>query len=131
MPSVLIEVRRAYVAAEATALLDAVHAALREAFKIPEHDRTGRLIVHEPHMFATRPTLAQPERFTAIRIDAFVGRSVAAKRQLYLAIVRNLAALGIPADHTLIVLNEIPLENWGIRGGRAACDVELGFDVNV
>jgi len=130
MPSVLIEVRRAYDAAEATVLLDAVHAALREAFKIPEHDRTGRLIVHEPHLFATRP-LAQPECFTAIRIDAFAGRSVAAKRQLYQAIVRNLAALGIPADHTLIVLNEIPLENWGIRGGRAACDVELGFAVNV
>jgi phenylpyruvate tautomerase PptA (4-oxalocrotonate tautomerase family) len=43
----------------------------------------------------------------------------------------NLAVLGIPADHILILLRESPLENWGIRGGQAACDVDLGFQVNV
>jgi hypothetical protein len=30
-----------------------------------------------------------------------------------------------------ITLKEIPTENWGIRGGQAACDVDLGFDVHV
>jgi hypothetical protein len=29
------------------------------------------------------------------------------------------------------MLREIPKENWGIRGGQAACDVELGFKVEV
>jgi hypothetical protein len=29
------------------------------------------------------------------------------------------------------VLNEVPLENWGIRGGQPASEVDLGFKVNV
>jgi hypothetical protein len=39
--------------------------------------------------------------------------------------------LGIPRDHVMIVLHEVPRENWGIRGGQAACDVDLGFKVGV
>jgi len=45
--------------------------------------------------------------------------------------VGRLAAFDIPADHITILLRESALENWGIRGGQAACDVGLGFDVNV
>jgi phenylpyruvate tautomerase PptA (4-oxalocrotonate tautomerase family) len=45
--------------------------------------------------------------------------------------VENLGTLGIPPDHVLVLLDEVPRENWGIRGGRAACDVDLGFKVDV
>ena len=69
-----------------------------------------------------------PEAYTHISIDAFQGRSVEAKRNLYKAIVDNLEPLGIPKDHVKILLREIPQENWGIRGGQAACDVDLGFN---
>lgn len=31
----------------------------------------------------------------------------------------------------MIVLHEVPSENWGIRGGQAACDVSLGFKIDV
>jgi hypothetical protein len=37
----------------------------------------------------------------------------------------------VPRDHVSITVRESPAENWGIRGGQAACDVELGFDVRV
>ena len=47
------------------------------------------------------------------------------------AIVRNLAALGIPKDHVKILLREIPKENWGIRGGQAAVDIDIGFKIEV
>jgi hypothetical protein len=30
-----------------------------------------------------------------------------------------------------IILREIPKENWGIRGGQAGCDIELGFKIEV
>ena len=50
---------------------------------------------------------------------------------LYREIVESLGPLGIPPDHVSVLLREAPLENWGIRGGVAACDVDLGFDVNV
>lgn len=131
MPSVLIEIRRSIGTAEEMAIVEAVHSSLREAFKIPPGDRNVRLLVHEPHRFACPPELAKPELFTLIGIDAFSGRSLDAKRALYAGIVERLAKVGIPKDHVVIALKEIPTENWGIRGGVAACDLELGFEINV
>jgi hypothetical protein len=49
----------------------------------------------------------------------------------YLSIVGSLGPLGIPKDHVKILLREIPREDWGIRGGQAASDVELGFKIDV
>ena len=37
----------------------------------------------------------------------------------------------MPPDHVSIVLRDVPQSNWGIRGGQAACDIDLGFDVEV
>jgi hypothetical protein len=131
MPAVLIEIRRSATPDEGAALMEAVHAALREAFKILPTDRTERLVVHEPHRFVCPPDLARPELYTLVSIDAFAGRSLEAKRALYRAIVANLGRLGIPADHLKILLRELPRENWGIRGGQAACDVDLGYKIDV
>lgn len=131
MPSVLIEVRKQYTSEQEIAIMDAVHSALIEAFKILPGDKNVRLIGHEPHRFAYPPNKERPELYTHISIDCFVGRSLDAKRNLYQAIVKNLEKLSIPKDHVKIMLREIPKENWGIRGGQAACDVELGFKVEV
>jgi phenylpyruvate tautomerase PptA (4-oxalocrotonate tautomerase family) len=131
VPHALIEVRRRYTAAEEVAIIDAVHAALVAGFRIPPQDKHLRLVVHEPHRFAVPPTLSDPESYTLVTIDCFTGRSLGAKRHLYAEIVERLAVLGIPRDHVSISLRESELENWGIRGGQAACDVDLGFDVRV
>ena len=131
MPSVLIEVRNEYSQEQEIALMDAVHSALREAFKIPEWDRNMRLVVHAPHRLVCPPDREKPELYTHVSIDCFAGRSVDAKRNLYQAIVHNLEALGIPKNHVKILLREIPKENWGIRGGQAACDVDIGFKIEV
>ena len=131
MPHVLIETRRERSPQEETALIDAVHGALQRAFRIPPGDRHLRLLVHEPHRFAVPPDLAQPDRFTQVSVDAFEGRSIDAKRTLYREIVESLEPLGIPPDHVSILVRDHPRENWGIRGGLAACDVDLGFEVNV
>jgi len=45
--------------------------------------------------------------------------------------VANLQECGIPKEEVMILLREHPVENWGIRGGQAACDVDVGFKVNV
>ena len=131
MPHVLIETRREAPQDEEVALMDAVHDALRVAFRIPAGDRHVRLIAHPPHRFAVPPGLDRPERFTQISIDAFEGRSIEAKRALYREIVESLEPLGIPRDHVSILVRDAPRTNWGIRGGQAAGDVDLGFDVNV
>ena len=131
MPAVLIEVRRPCTDEEATRLIDAVHAALLAAFRIPEHDRNIRVITHEPSRFACSPRLEQPELFTLVTIDCFAGRSLQAKRDLYEGIVTRLEALGTPRDHVLITLRESATENWGVAGGQAACDVDLGYTITV
>jgi phenylpyruvate tautomerase PptA (4-oxalocrotonate tautomerase family) len=131
MPHALVEVRCPYTEAEEVEIIDAVHGALVTAFLIPPQDKHVRLIAHKPHRFAAPPTLAEPDFFTLVSIDCFAGRSVQAKRNLYTEIVNRLAALGIPRDHVSILLRESDTENWGLRGGQAACDIDLGFNVRV
>jgi len=111
--------------------MEAVHSALRESFKILPGDRNVRFLAHEPHRFECPPDREKPECYTHISIDCFASRSIDAKRVLYRTIVKNLEPWGIPNNHVKIMLREITAENWGIRGGQAACDVELGFKVNV
>ena len=129
MPATTVEVLRNYTRDEEVAILEAVQAALVKGIKIPEGDRTVRLIVHEPHRFIVPPD--KDDRYTMISIDLFHGRSIDAKRNLYQAIVNNLEPLGIPRDHVKVVLREATAENWGIRGGQAASDVDIGFKVDV
>ena len=131
VPSVLIEVRRPLGERAGADIIEAVHGALREAFKIPANDRCIRLVVHEPHRFECPPDRESPELYTHVSLDAFAGRTLEAKRSLYRRIVENLESLGIPRDHVKVLLREIPREDWGIRGGQAGSDVELGFQVEV
>ncbi len=129
MPNVTIEIRRRYTPEQERQIIDAVHAALMAGIKTPAWDRTIRLVVHEPHRFATPP--GKDERYTLIDIDLFSGRSLEAKKALYRGIVDNLGELGIPADHIKVLLRESAAENWGIRGGVPASEVDLGFKVDV
>ena len=39
--------------------------------------------------------------------------------------------MGTPAGDVSVVLLEPPMENWGIRGGKAASDVDLGYRLDV
>jgi phenylpyruvate tautomerase PptA (4-oxalocrotonate tautomerase family) len=129
MPLVQIEILKGRPALERKRLMQAVHAALVEAFGIPEDDRTQRLIEHDPENFEIEP--GHSEKYTLIEITAFPGRSSTAKRVLYKAIISNLEEVGIPANDVFIVLHEPPMQNWGIRGGKSADEVDLGFRVGV
>jgi phenylpyruvate tautomerase PptA (4-oxalocrotonate tautomerase family) len=39
--------------------------------------------------------------------------------------------LGVNPMDVFILLHEPPMENWGIRGGIPASEVDLGFKLNV
>ncbi len=131
MPSTLIETCTPRTEPQERALIDAVHAALVDGFEIPPDDGEIRLLVHAPHRMKCPGNRAQPHLFTIVTIDAFAGRSLEAKRRLYRSVVERLAQLGIPRDHVLTVLRDVPRENWGLRDGKAGCDVDLGFRVEV
>ena len=65
-------------------------------------------------------------------LTVFKGRSFEAKKLLYSKIVNNLNNNpGINGNDILIIVNEPPMENWGVRGGIPANEVDLGFKINV
>lgn len=130
MPQVKIEIIKGKSVEYKKAILDGVHSALVEAFKIPEYDRFQRLYELEPSSFEISENKTQ--NFTLIEIIILKGRSIEAKKKLYQAIVKNLAETpGIDGQDIVIVLHEPPLENWGVRGGKPASEVDFGFKLDV
>ncbi|HME52099.1 MAG TPA: tautomerase family protein [Candidatus Lokiarchaeia archaeon] len=130
MPIARVDVIAGKSAGYKQALLDGIHDALVHALKIPKDDRNQVLTEHAAGDFERRA--GQSDKFTIIEITMFKGRSLDAKRALYQRIVENLKKKpGIEGNDILIVLHEPPLENWGIHGGKAACDVDIGFKIDV
>ncbi|HCU54061.1 MAG TPA: tautomerase family protein [Gammaproteobacteria bacterium] len=129
MPITRIEVKRNWPAEKQQYLIEATHAAMVEALQIPEHDKLIRFIEHRPEHFAVPPGVS--ENYTLVEVSLFPGRSLEAKRKLYQGIVTRFSKIGIHPKDIRIVLYEIPMDNWGIRGGVPASEVDIGFKVDV
>ncbi len=130
MPVVRITMRAGKSPEYRKAVLDGVHGGLVQAFRIPERDRIQALVELAPDYFEIPST--KTEQLTIVEVTAFKGRSMEARRRLYETITANLGRdPGIAGDDIIIILHEPPLENWGIRGGKPASEVNLGFAVNV
>jgi phenylpyruvate tautomerase PptA (4-oxalocrotonate tautomerase family) len=129
MPLVRIEILSGKNIEYKTKLLDIVHEALVNNFKIPDHDRRQRIIEFENENFECGD---RTKNYTIIEITPFKGRSLEAKKNLYKEIsIKCKLELGIEDNDLTIILNEQPLENWGVRGGNAASELNLGIDVKV
>jgi phenylpyruvate tautomerase PptA (4-oxalocrotonate tautomerase family) len=129
MPLVKVSLLKGRSKESKKALLTAIHSALIDAFKIPPNDKNQRIIEFDPENF-TVPQ-GKTSNYTLIEMDVFPGRSPDAKRKLYHNIVQNLGKIDIQPDDIFIILKEPPLENWGIRGGIPASEIDLGFKLNV
>jgi phenylpyruvate tautomerase PptA (4-oxalocrotonate tautomerase family) len=129
MPISRIEGRRARTTAEVQCLIEALYQAQREALRVPEWDRQIRYVEHKAEDFHVVP--GRTDNYLLVEIALFAGRSLEAKRALYRQVVERFGVLGVDADDITIVLHEVPLDNWGIRGGRPASEVDLGFSVDV
>jgi phenylpyruvate tautomerase PptA (4-oxalocrotonate tautomerase family) len=129
MPNVRIEVKKSWPSGKQQQFMEAVHAAMVATLRIPPHDKLIRFVEHRPEHFATPP--GTTENFTLVEITLFSGRSLEVKRRLYQAIVSRFVGLGVEPADTRIVLHEVSMENWGIRGGVPASEVDLGFKIDV
>ena len=129
MPLVKIEARKNWSASKKKEIMEAVHSALRDALKILADDRNIRFHAYPPEDFEVPPS--KTENYILVEISQFSGRTLQAKKELYQGIVKNLGQQGISATDVFIVLHEVPLDNWGIRGGLPASEVNLGFKVGV
>ena len=129
MPDILVEVRGSWLDGKQAAFLEAIHQAVVEALRTPNDEPLARLIEHPASSYLT--PFSAGEHFTRIEIVLFKGRSLDAKRELYRALVRNLYPFKVPAEDVKVVLLEITTENVGFRGGQAACDLNLGYALQV
>lgn len=129
MPIVKISIVKGKSREYKDALLENIHTALVESFKIPNYDRNQRITEFEPEDYEH---VRFNDDYTLIEITVFPGRSRAAKKTLYRGITDRLSSdPGIAKEAVAIILYEVPLENWGIRGGLPADEVQLGFDLDV
>lgn len=56
-----------------------------------------------------------------IKIDLWAGRNDDEKRELIKSVSNAVAeTLGIPIEHVQVVINDVPKENWGIKGDQAS-----------
>jgi len=110
-------------------IIEAVQSALVAALRIPDWDRDVVLDLYD-EAARTTPT-GKSERYTRVEIIMFAGRSIDAKRILYKTLVANLSNLGVPSDEIKIILIDVPSENWGLRGGFPASEIDLGFAIDV
>ena len=129
MPLVRLNRRAGRPAEENRCLLDAVHAALVEAFQIPDADRNQILFEHDASAFEI--TAERSPAFTLVEIVAFPGRSMEAKRKLYQSLASRFEAAGVSAGDLFVVLTEPPLENWSPRNGVSSADVKPSFKLDV
>ena len=129
MPDILVEVRGAWLGDRKRSFLLAIHDAVIEALKSDPEDKVVRLVEHAPDDFLI--PMPASDRFTHIEITLFVGRSIDTKRILYRTMVRHLGPFDIPVNDVKIVLKEVPLANVGMRGGQAACDIDISYDIQV
>lgn len=129
MPSARIEVRKKWSRQDKNLMISALHESMVKCLKIPEYDKLIRLIEYHPDDFVVPPSCT--ENYVLIEISLFSGRSLDAKRALYQTIVARFVELGVGKQDIRIVLHDVPKDNWGIRGGIPASEIDLGFKIEV
>lgn len=127
MPTVKIELLIGKDRQTLIKIRDFVMDSVVEILQLPADDRNVRLIEHQPELFQMKPPYE-----ILIEISLFTGRTKETKRKLFQTIVDRLESnVLIDKNKVFIVLNEQPAENWGVRGGIPADELDLGFKVKI
>jgi tautomerase-like protein len=129
MPDVLIEVRGDWLKERKVDFIRAIEDGIASSLQTPKDDKILRLVEHTAENFSI-PRWAS-DYFTHIEITMFKGRSTEVKRELYRTIVKNLEPFGVPPNDVKIILLEVLPSEVGMRGGRAACDLEIGYEIAI
>ena len=123
MPLVRIDVLDGRTPEQLSSIGDGVHRALVEAIGIPSQDRFQVLhrrpesgLVFDRHYLG----ISRSDGVVFIQITMSTGRSLEQKKNLYQAIVRNLAEKpGVRTEDVFVNLVEVAKENWSFGHGIA------------
>ncbi len=115
MPLININMKKGHSAEYKKTFLQAVHDSLAQVLGIPKEDRFQRLNEFEPDFFETAPD--KSDNFCIIEITMFPGRTKEQKKCVIETITETLNnRLNIRPEDIFILIQEPPLENWGMRG---------------
>jgi len=115
MPLVKINMIKGKDAEYKRKVFDSVHKGLITALGIEDWDRFQRIIEIPKEDFEVAP--GKTDDFMIIELTLFPGRTRAQKKKAIEDITNELVNnLGIAATDVFIVINEPPMENWGMAG---------------
>ncbi len=115
MPLVRVEMIKGKTAEYKKTVLDCIHVGLMESLGIENWDRFQRIVEIPREDFETAPE--KTAGFMMIELTLFPGRTKEQKGNAIKTITSKLSdSLGIAPTDVFIVINEPPLENWGMGG---------------
>ncbi len=129
MPIVKLNIVNVWSKEEKMQISNAIHKALVISLKIPDGDYNHRIIEYNKETWQLPP--GKSDKYILIECALFPGRSKETKKKLFKEIIEKLKAFNISPMDIMIIINEQPMENWGIRGGIPADEVELGYSLEV
>lgn len=129
MPVTKVELSKKWSSGEKERLADFVHETMIEVLKIPEYDRLIRIVEYDVGNFYCPKNGS--DNYVLFEISMFPGRSLKVKRDLYKKLCEGMQDFGVSVEDTRVVLYEVAMDNWGIRGGQAGSDVVLGFKTEI
>jgi 4-oxalocrotonate tautomerase len=123
MPLTRISLRRGQPTAYHRAIMDGLHAAMRETFDVPADDRFMIVTEHDPDEFVFGENYLGIDRspdLVIIQLTVSNTRTIAQKKALYADIVARLAENpGLRPQDVFINLVEVAKENWSFGLGEA------------
>lgn len=115
MPLVKVEMLKGKSSEYKKTVLDCIHQGLFESLGIEDWDRFQRITEYDREDFEF-PDF-KTDAFMIIELTLFPGRTKEQKGDAIKAITSRLEeSLGIAPSDVFIVINEPPLENWGMGG---------------
>jgi phenylpyruvate tautomerase PptA (4-oxalocrotonate tautomerase family) len=111
------------------AIIETIYNCLKLVFKVSDEELQARYVCYDKNYFRSPGDRSE---FIQIEITLFKGRKLETKRQLYQLISNRIAAqLGISEHALLILLIEQDAENWGMRGGVPASEIDFGYAISI
>jgi phenylpyruvate tautomerase PptA (4-oxalocrotonate tautomerase family) len=128
MPNTRLETNAGWINGRHAEIVAAIQRALIEGIRIPDTDRDIRILEYAAGNFFPPP--GRGPCYSVVEISMFAGRSIEAKARLYAALQRELGAFGLAEGDLKIVIHDVPVQNWGLRG-KPADPATLTFRVDV
>ncbi len=110
------------------AFIEGFHKKMMSVLKIPEHDR--QIVLDQKTNGFYQPTNSSG-KYIIFEIKMFSGRTLETKKKLYIELFALASSFGVEDSNVNVILEDIDKQNWGIRGGQPASEVDLSFKTNI